>query len=498
MRNAKNKNRLLKTNVCLLILSVSACSVGPDFKKPEIVAPSSFTRDEQLGLSPNQQTGGINTKWWRVYGSEEINQLVELALKHNPSIESSIANLQVAQENVRAQQGFFFPQIGANYAVTRQSSGPFYQPAINQTSPTDNSKTNFSSNVNPIYTIQNAGFTVGYLPDIWGGNRRLVEGLKANANAQNYQFIALQTTIANNVVASAMNEALLREQLKAVQELSFVSKKIMDHAVRLNQQGYSSSVDLAYAQSIYAQAISQVPMIEKAREQNLNLLASLCGKFPSEKMLAPSVLNIQLPASLPTAIPSNFVKQRPDIQIAEENVRIANSQIGVAIANMLPQISITATAGSAGQFFKDLQDSGNMLWSLAGGVNQPIFQGGSLFARKRAAEAGLVAAAAQYKSAVINAFQNVADTLYAINADGKFYTTAAQNENATRVIYELSTKQLEKGYISEPVLLQTQVTYLQARINALQAYGTYLGDTASLYQALGGGWTSAQEAIYPQ
>jgi len=227
-------------------------------------------------------------------------------------------------------------------------------------------------------------------------------------NAQSYQLEALRKTIANNVVATAIQEATLREQVKAVRELANASQLQLEHARRLRAAGYSSSIDLAVQESLYAQSVSQVPVLEKAREQSLNLLAVLCGKMPNEKLLLPSIDSIKIPNPLPTSIPSQFVEQRPDIKIAGEYVRAANAQVGVAVANMLPQISLTGNIGNVATLFGDLADSANSVWSITGGIAQPIFQGGTLFARKRAAEAGLDAAISQYKSTVLNAFQNVA------------------------------------------------------------------------------------------
>jgi len=473
------KNHVL---ICSAILCMSACSIGPDFKKPLIDNPSSFTRDALSTLNKDQDPANINFKWWQAYGSDQINQLVELALQHNPNIESGLANLKVAQANVRAQQGLFFPSVGVGYSLTRQNVGPILQSSVNSGE--------------QIYNLHTAGLTVGFVPDLWGGNRRQVESLKALGNAQSYQLAALKTTIATNVVATAIQEAALREQVKAVRELAQASKDQLEHARRLKAAGYSSSLDLAVQESLYAQAISQVPVLEKAREQSLDLLAVLCGKMPSEQLLLPNLQNIQLPSSLPNTIASRFVEQRPDIKIAEEYVRAANAQIGVATANMLPQISLTGSFGSVANFFGDLSSSANTVWSAAGGISQPLFQGGSLFARRSAAQAAVEASIGQYKSTVLSAFQNVADTLYAIDADGRYYTTTLENEKANQTIFEQSNRQLKAGYLSESGVLLAQQTYLQSKINRLQAYATYVGDTVALYQALGGGWSMSQTQIY--
>jgi NodT family efflux transporter outer membrane factor (OMF) lipoprotein len=480
--------QLKRSLTALLILAqgfvLLACSVGPDYKKSALIPPPSFTRNSKLEMSPSAQPVAIDPAWWRSYGSEEINTLVVTALKNNPDIESATANLRVAQANVRAQQGLFFPSVGAGYSLTRQNVGPVIASGINSGA--------------QIYNLNTAGLSVGFVPDIFGGNRRQVESLKALGNAQSYQLEALRTTIANHVVATAIQEVTLREQVKAVRALAQASQQQLEHARRLREAGYSSSIDLAVQESLYTQAVAQVPVLEKAREQSLNLLAVLCGKFPHEQLLLPSIDALQIPKPLPSALPSQLVEQRPDIKIASEYVRAANAQIGVAIANMLPQISLTGSIGNVATVFGDLSNSANSAWIASGGISQPIFQGGSLFARKTAAQASLEAAIGQYRSTVLSAFQNVADTLYALEADGKYYQTAKANELANQQIYEQARQQLKVGYISEAAALQTQQTYLQARINSLQAYATFLGDTASLYQSLGGGWSPEKAQIYQQ
>ncbi len=473
-------NYFKNLSVLMLVCSfLVGCSVGPNYKKPQFELPQKITREES---KQDVYSVEINQDWWKSYGSKEINQLVELALKNNPNIDVGIANLRVAQKNVVAQQGFFFPSIGAGYALSRQNIGKTLS-------------SNLSSG-DMLYNLHTASVSVGFVPDIFGGNRRQVESLKALANAQSYQLQALKISIASNVVAAAIQEASLREQVKAVQELAEAARLQLEHARRLRAAGYYSAVDLAVQETLYAQAVAQVPTIEKSREQTLDLLAVLCGKMPSEPLLLPSLLSIQVPDKLPRSVQSSLVAQRPDVKIADELLRAANAQIGVTIANMLPQISISGTFGSSATLFGDLSNSANNFWAGTGIVSQPVFAGGTLFARKAAAEAGRDASLAQYKSTVLTAFQNVADTLYALDADGRYYKTALDNEVANQSLYEMSQKQLQTGYISEAAMLNTKQTYLQARINALQAYATYLGDTTALYQTLGGGWSEHTAQVY--
>jgi len=462
--------------IALLCAGLMSCAVGPDFKKPDAPKTNSFTREpealEAAEINP------IEADWWKAYGSSQLNVLVELALKNNPNVDVAIANLKIAQQNVIAQQGFFFPQVGAGYSALRQNSGATLAPLVNGNT--------------SVYGLQTAQLSVGFTPDIFGGNRRQVESLKSIANAQEYQLAALQITLATNVIAAAVQEAVLREQLGMAKEAVESARLQLEHSKKMADLGYISGVDLANQEAVFAQAAGMVPVIKKMREQALDLLAVLCGQLPTQSLLLPNLDSIHIPAKLPNALPSTLVEQRPDVRIAQEMVRASNAQIGVAIANMIPQFSITGVIGGAASSFTDLLNGANNIWGIAGGIGQPLFAGGTLSARKTAAEAGLEASLAQYRSTVLTAFQNVADTLYAIDNDGKLYQLARDGEIANQKVYTKTLAQFDKGYSSEPGLLAAKQQYLQAKMNAIQAYSVYLGDTAALYQSLGGGWTTAK------
>lgn len=464
--------RLRLVWVALLGASVLSCAVGPDFQKPDVPQVSSFTREP--GTLEVGELSSIDADWWKAYGSPQLDVLVQLALKNNPNIDVAIANLKVAQQNVIAQQGFFFPQVGAGLTASRQNVGSTLAPAINGTT--------------SVYGLQTAQLSVGFTPDIFGGNRRQVESLKAIANAQELQLEALRITIATTVIATAVQEAVFREQLQMAKESVEAAKLQMVHAKRMADLGYISGIDLANQESAYAQAASQVPALKKLREQTLDMLAALCGQVPSQPLLLPNLDSIHIPAKLPNALPSTLVGRRPDVKIAEEMVRASNAQIGVAISNMIPQFSITGVLGGSATAFSEMFNGANNIWGIAGGVGQPIFAGGSLFARKNAAEAAYDASLAQYRATVIAAFQNVADTLYAIDNDGKLYQLARDSELANQKVYDKTLQQFDQGYTSEPGLLAAKQQYLQSKMNAIQAYSVYLGDSAALYQSLGGGW----------
>ncbi len=466
--------------VVAVVLALSACAVGPDFKKPELPKAISFTR-ESSGL---ELKGGADIKadWWKSYNSSELNKLIELALKHNPSVETATANLKVAKQNTIAQQGFYFPTITAGTSRTILNNGVSGGSSLNGVGGAG------PGNGAPTYTVNSAGLSVGFVPDLFGGNRRAVESLRGLENSAKYQLAALQITIVTNVIQTVSQETTLREQLRMAEAAERAAFKQREHLRRMAAVGYISGIELAAQESSYAFTAAQVPSLRKLHEQTLDLLSVLCGELPSTKLEIPTIESLKIPSDLPVAVPSGWIEKRPDVKAAEEMVKSSNAQIGVAIANMIPQISISGFTGATAGAFSALRDSLNKSWSETLNVNQTLFAGGTLLARKRSAEANLESSLGQYKFAVLTAFQNVADTLYALEQDKRSWEIARDNAQANKKIYEYTQLQFEKGYVSEPILLGVEQTYLVAEINKMQAYALYLGDTAALYQSLGGGW----------
>jgi NodT family efflux transporter outer membrane factor (OMF) lipoprotein len=474
-------NKMRPLLLAPLLAALAGCAAGPDYKKPAAPAVQNYTREPvQAGegqmLAPEAP---VDAAWWTAYGSPEIDALVRRALEHNPNVDAAIANLKVAQQNVAAQRGFFYPTIQAGYTGTRQNVG--------------NTLSSPLSSGETIYNLHTAQLSVGFVPDIFGLNRRQVESLKAQEDAQRYQLAAVRITLANNVVTAAFQEAATVEQVRLIEATIVTYREQLKHLQRMHESGYSSAMDVAGAEAALAQALQLLPPLRKQLEQTRDLLAVLCGDFPNQGYQPASLDAIKLPPSLPLGIPSKLVEQRPDVRGAEAQVHSANAQVGVATANMLPQFTITALAGGAATAFSQMFAAGNGIWAIGGGVSQTLFAGGTLIARKRGAEAALVSALAQYQGVVITAFQNVADTLYALENDGRAVQAARDAESANDKFLVLTQKAFNSGYTSEFVLLAAKQAALQSKVARLQAYGTYLSDTAALYQSLGGGWTDRAE-----
>jgi NodT family efflux transporter outer membrane factor (OMF) lipoprotein len=463
-------------------LSLSACAVGPDFVEPNIKLPASLTRSSDQSNFNNltKTTTPIESKWWLVYRSNKINELVDLSISHNPNLESGLANLKQAQEYVKAQRGLYFPQIGGNLSSNKQNSGSVIASPL--------------ASGNSLFTLQTGQLNVGFVPDIFGANQRQIESLEALAENQALQLQALKTTIASNVVMAVIQDEYLAQEIELTKKTINTSQKILNHSKFLLKNGYASAIDLAQQETLFQQYSALLPPLQKQFDLNRDLLATLCGQYSSEELNALNVSSLQqaivIPNSLPSALPSDLVNQRPDVQAAQSLLHAAHAQIGIAVANMLPQLSISANVNYAGNSFSGLFGPSNQAWSLLGNVTQPLFSAGSLSAKRRAAEEGAQAARAQYQSVVLAAFQNVADTLYTLSADDHFMEISLNSEASNQTLYELSSKQFKAGYISEPILLGVEQNYLQSKINTLMAKSNYLSDTVALFQALGGGWRS--------
>jgi NodT family efflux transporter outer membrane factor (OMF) lipoprotein len=219
------------------------------------------------------------------------------------------------------------------------------------------------------------------------------------------------------------------------------------------------------------------------------LIRALVGNLPNEDVAETFTLDgLQLPQEVPLSLPGKIIEQRPDVRAAEAQLHALNAQVGVAVAAMLPQFSITGSVGGNADELPWLFRTGGSFWNLVGNVTQPVFHGGTLLHEKRAAEQALKQAAAQYRSTVITAYQNVADSLHATLSDADALAADLEAEQAAKVTLDLTRRQMEVGYVNYLTLLSAETAYQQALLNRVQAQAARFADSVALFQALGGGW----------
>jgi len=480
------KSHLLRLTAGVALLLLEGCAVGPNFQRPAApntpgytpapISTTSGTAQVSGGEAQHFVAGGdIPGEWWTLFHSQPLNALIERSLKTNPDLKAAQAALAVARENVLAQRGAYYPSVTAGFSASRSKTS-------NEIAPVPNANIfNYS-----LYTPQ---VSVSFAPDVFGLNRRTVESLKAQEEEARFALVATHITLSSNVVVAAIQEASLRAQIDSTRELIAINTAMLGILRTQYSQGYVGRLEVAAQESQLAQISATLPPLEKQLAEQRDLLAVLSGGFPSQDIPEKFDLSsLQLPQDLPLSLPSQLVEQRPDVRQAEENLHSASAQIGVAIANRLPNLTLTADAGSMALAFGSIFGAGTGFWDLGAAVAQPVFEGGTLLHRERAAKAAFTQAAEQYRGTVLTAFENVADTLNALEQDADGLKTAAAARDAAKVTLDLTQQQTQAGYTNYLALLNAEQAYQQALIGLVQAQANRYADTAALFQALGGGW----------
>jgi NodT family efflux transporter outer membrane factor (OMF) lipoprotein len=480
------KSHLPPVTASLVVLFIAGCAVGPNFKRPappdvndytaHPLAPTAATPNVSGGQPQRFAVGAdLSADWWTLFHSAALNELIEQSLSNNHDLKSAQAALTVARENVLAQRGAYYPSVEADFSATRQKQSEQIAPALNSNT--------------FLYNLFTPQVSVSYVPDVFGLNRRTVESLAAQEQEARFQMIAAYTTLTSNVVVTAIQVGAVQMQIDATHELidsTASTVKILQYQF---DKGYANGLDVAAQDALLAQVSATLPPLIKQQAQLRDLLAVLAGRYPNQ---APpdkfDLATLQLPEDLPLSLPSALVSQRPDVLQAEANLHDASAKIGIAIANRLPNFVLTANAGSSATAMSQLFKSGTGFWGVGAAATAPIFQGGTLLHHERAAKAAYDQAAEQYRSTVLTALQNVADTLTALEQDAEAVKAAAKAADAAKVTLDLAQRQWQSGYAGYLALLSAQQTYQQGRINLIQAQANRFADTAALFQALGGGW----------
>lgn len=485
---------LKRMGALLLPLLATACAVGPDFKTPHAPPGADYTRDalpKKTAAAPGMQGGAqsltvgadIPGQWWTLFQSPQLNRLIDRAFKANPGIAAAQASLAAARENMLAQRGALFPSIGVDASGSR-----------NETSTA--SLASVAANNQRIYSLDTGELTVSYSIDAFGLARRTIEASAAQADVQRYELEAAYLTLSSNVVLAAVNAASLRAQIDAQQQMIEIDRELLHILEREAAGGEVAQSDVLLQQAAISQAEAALPSLQKQLALQRHALAALAGGFPNEDVGADFDLpSIHLPDDLPVSLPSALIAQRPDILAAAAALHSGSAQVGVAIADRLPQLSLTAALGTSPNAVANAFTPYNQFFAIVGKVAQPIFQGGALLHRQRAAQAAFAQAGAQYRSVVVNAFQNVADVLESVQTDAQTLQATAAAEQAAARSLDIASQRLRVGEGPYLSVLVARQAYETARIASIQARAARLADTAALFEAAGGGWWNRSDAL---
>jgi len=459
--------------------------VGPDFETPLPPQTDSYTESALPEKTVETKGPGGQTQffvegmdipgcWWTLFHSKSLNALIQRALINSPNLQAAQAAFRQAEANLQVSVASLFPFVNIQLTPERQR----FNPAI------------FDVQSQPVtFNLYNATTNVSYTLDLFGAIRRQIESSEAQVDYQIFQVEATYLTLTSNVVTAAITEASLRAQLQATEALIVAQERVLNITEKKFDLGGASRLEVLAQETQLAQTRATLQPLRNALSKTRHALAVLMGDLPSESCLPSFNLNdLKLPTDLPVSLPSDFVRQRPDIRASEALLHSAGAQIGVATANLFPQITLTGSYGFLSDRLKTLFEHNSNIWDITANLLQPIFQGGALVAKREATIAAFEQAFAQYKQTVLQAFQNVADTLRALEIDAEQLQVQTEAETAASKTLALTETQYKLGAVSYLSYLDAERQYHQASIGRIQAQAARYADTAALFQALGGGW----------
>ncbi|AOK49241.1 RND transporter [Burkholderia sp. MSMB617WGS] len=465
---------------------VAGCAVGPDFVRPgpprvdayvpDAAARTSFTAGGATQtLAPDAP---LPDAWWRLFGSREIDAAVDDAFAGSPTLDGAQATLRRSEHELMAGAGVFYPQIDAQAGASRQRNVPL------------RTGTNLPASIFNLFTLST---TISYALDIWGGERRNVEGLAAQADAQRQALAAARLTLAANVVNTMIARAAYADEVAVTRELIALT----DEQIRLTRAQVSAGTSAYSAvlalESARASLDASLPALEQKIGQADDLLATLAGRFPAERTPPTlSLADIALPAQLPQTVPSGLVRRRPDILQAEAALHAASANVGVATAALFPSVTLSASGGFNATQLPSLFAASGKAWSVGASITAPLFHGGALWYQRKAAIDAFDESNAAYRQVVLSAFAQVADTLRALDHDAAGLDAQLRAMDAAREALRLVTIEYETGAAGYLQVLATDQQYRQARLAWVQASAQRLQDTVALYAALGGGWDDSR------
>ncbi|MBV1777259.1 efflux transporter outer membrane subunit [Burkholderiaceae bacterium DAT-1] len=466
---------------------LTGCATGPAFQAPDVakgvsdryVSGNAVSKTHDATTHDNRQAGvaqqvdygqSLPAQWWTLFQSPELDQMIRTALKNNPGLQAAQHTLEAAQDNLRATTGSLsYPQVNGQLGAQRQRG-------------------QMAGATPSVYNLYNAGVNVSYSIDLFGANKHQLESLAATVDYQRFQHLAASNMLVSNVVTTAIREATLRDQLQAAKTALDAGRNVLQIQEKQLQLGAIPLTAVLNQRNAVNQLEAQIAPLEKSAGQSRHALNTLLG-LPASDTSVPAITlaNVKLPERLPVALPSALARQRPDIQASEALLHQASANLGLATANLYPQLNLTGSF-SYSRVETGAGGAGSTLWNIGAGLTQPLFNGGALRARKDAAQANYDAAEAQYRSVVLSAFQNVADNLRALESDADVLKAQADNAAQTRQTRDIVRKQHAAGAVSLTSVLSAEQAYAQSQLNLANAQGARYADTAALFASLGGGW----------
>jgi len=500
----------------LLSMLAGACSVGPNFTPPEAKAPDNWHDLQRVQNPPDDMrfphasvpslvdtNADPDPRWWRQFNDATLDSLIDRAAAGNLDLQSAVLRIAAAREQAVVSGAQGLPQLSANASYKReqlglkgllQSQGVFDK--INALGSNSANVTNaLNSATGPVSLFQD-GFDASWELDLFGRVRRSVESANAQTESEmenrNDALVSLEAEVAQTY--SQLRGAQLLKQITLAEIDS--EQRILDLTREQARVGLTSQSDVESATAQVGSLQAQLPQFDAQIAQAMNGLAVLTGSVPGEldaELEAPGAVP-PVPPSVPIGLPSTLARRRPDIRRAESDLHAATAEIGVAVAQMYPDVSLTGSVGTRATQAKYLAHWSSLFWSVGPSISLPIFEGGALRANVRIAKAQAGEAALQYRSTVLKALQDVDNALVSYRTDQDRREALTRTVEANRISLQLATDSYRKGLVSFITVLDAERQLAETRQQLAQSTVSVTTDLIAVYKALGGGWQQALEA----
>jgi NodT family efflux transporter outer membrane factor (OMF) lipoprotein len=458
--------------------ALAACSFGPSGTPPAMPQPAHYGAQAQptqtvpaQGVTQQFVVGAKPVpEWWKLYRSDALNALVDEGLRNSPTLAATDKNLAAAREQLRAQVGSsLLPTIDAGGQATRNRAL-----AIPEIGPNTFLYNIFVGQIQAHYTF-----------DLFGAARLANAALAARVNVQAYQFDAARRALAANIVTAAITSAALHAQVETTERLVTVADDQARDTQRRYALGAVSHADQLSAQQSAASLSASLPGLKQQWLTTRHALAVLLGRTPDAAPDDLELAQLQVPEQVPVVVPSELLRARPDIQAADAALKAAAADVGVATAQMFPSLSLSASMGQGGFSWPVALSGAGAIWSIGASLSQPLFHGGALFAQRRAALDTYDATVSQYKQTVLAAFQNVADTLGALEHDSQALDAANIAARSAQGIFDETSGRYRLGALPIASVRSSEQQFRNAQLDEIRYTSARLTDTAALFQAMG-------------
>ena len=457
------------TLMVLLVFFASGCAVGPNYKRPTVNTPGDF----RSAQTPAEQASLADLPWWVIFRDETLQKLITEALENNYDLRVAVTRVEQSRQIAAQARSQFFPSINYDGAIAT-------------------GRNSFLGTASP-----NAGATAGsalldlsvfWEMDLWGRIRRLNEAARAQFLASDEARRGVMISLVSSV-AQAYFELL---ELDLALGITRRSTQSFEDSLKLFTQrlegGVASKLETSTAEAYLGNVAANVPEFERQIVLKENQINVLLGRNPGPVERRATLLQETMPPQIPAGLPSALLERRPDIRQAEQNLRAANAQIGVAVANFFPQIGLTTLFGKVSPELSAFTAGSANLWAVAGTMTGPIFRGGALVAQYRQAKAVWEEAKLVYEQTALNAFQEVSN---ALTSSQKFEEVSAQQTRTVKAYeqaVQISLKRYTYGKTGYYEVLLNQQQLFPAEIVLAQTQLNQLNVIVQLYKALGGGW----------